>query len=33
MKNVIAMILAGGAGPGLAALTARRPESAVPFGG
>ena len=33
MNNVIAMILAGGAGPGLAALTARRPESAVPFAG
>jgi glucose-1-phosphate adenylyltransferase len=33
MNNVLAMILAGGAGPGLAALTARRPESAVPFGG
>ena len=33
MNDVIAMILAGGAGPGLSVLTARRPESAVPFGG
>ncbi len=33
MNNVIAMILAGGAGPGLAVLTARRPESATPFAG
>ena len=33
MKQVIAMILAGGAGPGLAVLTARRPESATPFAG
>ncbi|HHB90380.1 MAG TPA: glucose-1-phosphate adenylyltransferase subunit GlgD [Anaerolineae bacterium] len=31
--SVIAMILAGGAGPGLAVLTARRPASAVPFAG
>ncbi len=33
MSNVIAMILAGGAGPGLTVLTARRPASAVPFAG
>jgi len=33
MNKVIAMILAGGAGPGLAVLTARRPESATPFAG
>jgi glucose-1-phosphate adenylyltransferase len=33
MNQVIAMILAGGAGPGLAVLTARRPESATPFAG
>jgi glucose-1-phosphate adenylyltransferase len=33
MNNVMAMILAGGAGPGLAVLTARRPESAAPFAG
>ena len=33
MNNVIAMILAGGAGPGLTVLTARRPASAVPFAG
>ncbi len=32
-SNVMAMILAGGAGPGLAVLTARRPASAVPFAG
>jgi glucose-1-phosphate adenylyltransferase len=32
-NHVIAMILAGGAGPGLAVLTARRPASAVPFAG
>jgi len=33
MNNVIAMILAGGAGPHLAVHTSRRPESAVPFAG
>ena len=31
--SVIAMILAGGSGPGMAVLTARRPASAVPFAG
>ena len=33
MNKVIAMILAGGAGPRLSVLTSRRPESAVPFAG
>ena len=31
--SVMAMILAGGAGPALSVLTARRSEAAVPFGG
>lgn len=31
--NVLAMILAGGSGPGLLVLTANRPDAAVPFGG
>ena len=31
--SVLAMILAGGAGPGLSVLTSERSEAAVPFGG